>query len=82
MKRITISLPDDLADALVREARRHAVPASAVARDALTRHLELGDGAGRRELPFAVVGRSGHHTTARELEELLSADWDRDAGRR
>ena len=82
MKRTTISLPEDLAEALEREARRRAVPASAVARDALAAHLGVGDGTDRRELPFAAVGHSGHRTTARDIEELLAVEWDRDAGRR
>jgi hypothetical protein len=28
---------------------------------------------------FAAVGRSGHHTTARDMEELLAREWDDDA---
>ncbi len=76
MKRTTVSLPDDLAEALERAARRRDVSASAIARDALSLYLGLGTAADRRELPFASVGRSGHHTTARGMEELLAAEWD------
>ncbi len=82
MKRTTISLPDDLAEALERAARRRNVPASAIARDALSLYLGLGTAADRRELPFADVGRSGLHTTARDMEELLTAEWDQRAGSR
>lgn len=82
MKRTTISLPDDLAAALEREARRRAVPASAIARDALAGYLGLGDVADRRRLPFAALGGSGHRTTARDMEDLLAAEWNERAGRR
>jgi predicted transcriptional regulator len=76
MKRTTISLPEEVAEALEREARRRAVPVSAIARDALARHLGIGEATDRRRLPFAAVGRSGHSSTAREMEELLAAEWD------
>lgn len=81
MKRTTISLPEDLADALEREARRRSVPASAIARDALADYLGVGDASDRRQLPFAAVGRSGHRTTARDMEELLAVEWNERAGR-
>jgi predicted transcriptional regulator len=76
MRRTTISLPDDLADALEREARRRSVSASSIARDALARYLNVGTAADRRVLAFAAVGRSGHRNTARDMEELLAAEWD------
>lgn len=82
MKRTTISLPDDLAEALERAARRRAVSASEVARDALFLYLGLGAASDRRDVPFASVGRSGHRTTARDMEELLKDEWeDRARGR-
>jgi predicted transcriptional regulator len=74
MKRTTISLPDELAAAVEREARRRRVPVSQIAREAL--EARLGRTAGRRELPFTALGRSGHRTTARDAEELLAAEWD------
>jgi predicted transcriptional regulator len=79
MRRTTISLPDELADALEREARRRALPASAIARDALSDYLGIGRAGEQRELPFAAVGRSGQRTTARDMEELLEREWDQDA---
>ncbi|HEX3392284.1 MAG TPA: CopG family transcriptional regulator [Solirubrobacteraceae bacterium] len=78
MKRTTLSLPDDLAQALKREARRRSISASAVARDALATHLHLVPGEGR-PLPFAALGRSGHHTTGRDMERLLAREWDEHA---
>jgi predicted transcriptional regulator len=74
MKRTTLALPDDLADALVREARRRSTSASAIARDALAKHLQLVP-TEARSLPFAALGRSGHHSTGRDMEELLAREW-------
>ncbi|MDQ7857691.1 MAG: CopG family transcriptional regulator [Armatimonadota bacterium] len=79
MRRITISLPDSLAEALNREARRRRVSVSQIAREAIEERL--GRTGGRRELPFAALGRSGHRSTARDIEEILQAEWDRDRGR-
>jgi Arc/MetJ-type ribon-helix-helix transcriptional regulator len=79
MRRTTVSLPEELAAALDREARRRRVSVSQVAREALQAHL--GSGGPHRELPFAALGRSGHRSTARELESILEAEWARDRGR-
>ncbi len=78
MKRTTISLPDDLASALARAARRRNRSVSEVTREALVRHLGLELDEPRR-LPFADLGASGHATTGREMEELLATEWDVDA---
>lgn len=78
MQRTTVSLPDDVADALAREARRRNVSASAIARDALVSHLGLSKDK-PRELPFAAVGRSGQRTTARDMERLIEREWDEPA---
>jgi predicted transcriptional regulator len=82
MRRTTISLPDELADALEREARRRSRPVSAIARDALSDYLGIGRPGQRRELPFAAVGRSGRHTTGRDMEQLLEREWKPGARRR
>lgn len=82
MRRTTISLPDDLADALEREARRRSLPASAIARDALSNYLGIGRSGQQRELPFAAVGGSGQNTTGRDMEQLLEHEWASDARRR
>jgi predicted transcriptional regulator len=79
MKRTTISLPDELAAALEREARRRRVPASQVAREAL--EARLGRTAGQRELSFKAIGRSGRRTTARDVEEILAHEWVNDRDR-
>lgn len=79
MKRTSLTLPDDLATALEREARRRGTTVSAVARDALASHLGLGQD-GPRPLGFAALGRSEHRSTGRDMEELLAEEWrdDRD----
>jgi Arc/MetJ-type ribon-helix-helix transcriptional regulator len=74
MNRTTISLPDDLAQALQREARRRHASASEVVREALQLHLGLRPGR-RRELPFAALGHSGQANTARDMEQLLEQEW-------
>jgi predicted transcriptional regulator len=81
MKRTTISLPDDLAQALDREARQRHSSASEVTRTALTQHLGLAQNQ-PRELAFADLGRSGHRTTARDMEQLLEQEWHDVPGRR
>jgi hypothetical protein len=75
MKRTTLYLPDDLADALMREAHRRSTSASAIARDALTRHLHIVP-TEACPLPFAAIGRSGQRTTAWDMEDLLAHEWD------
>lgn len=58
MKRTTISLPDDVAAALEREARLRRVPVSQVAREAI--EVRLGwDRESPREIPFIGIGDSG-----------------------
>jgi predicted transcriptional regulator len=80
MRRTTISLPDDMAKALAREARRRGTSVSAIAREALAERLHLRAGE-VRELPFAGLGRSGARDTARRAEEILAEEWDADRGR-
>jgi Arc/MetJ family transcription regulator len=73
MKRTTISLPDDVAAAVAREATRKRTSVSSVARAALIAHLGLHTE--RRVLPFAALGASGQTSTARDLEDILEAEW-------
>lgn len=70
MTRITLSLPDDFASALKREARRRHTSVSAVAREALAERLHL-TGA-KREVPFAgiVSDADPAHAAARMDEGL------------
>jgi metal-responsive CopG/Arc/MetJ family transcriptional regulator len=80
MKRTTISLPDDLAQALEREARRHSVSIAEVARGALSSHFGLSTDE-PRHIPFAALGRSAHSDTAERIEELVSEEWHPDRDR-
>jgi len=79
MKRTTISLPDELAAALEREARRRRLPVSQIVREGLEAHL--GRDASRRRISFAAVGRSGTHDTAQNADTILEAEWTRDRDR-
>lgn len=76
-----MSLPDDLAQALKREAQRRHASASEITRTALVQHLGLVQGE-PRGLAFANLGRSGHHSTARDMEQLLEQEWNDLPGRR
>ena len=78
MKRTTVSLPDGLAAALRREARRRRVSVSQIAREALEAWLGR---SGLRELSFTALGRSGHRTTARDVESILATELQMDAVR-
>jgi hypothetical protein len=81
MTRITISLPDDLAAALSREASRRRTSVSHLAREAIEARLGR-DGPGPRQLPFVALGRSGHRTTARDIDRILASEWGDDRRRR
>jgi len=74
MKRTTISLPEDLAAALEREAARRRVPVSQVAREAIEARLGW-DKEGPRDLPFAAVGSSGIGNVAQRVDEILAEEW-------
>jgi predicted transcriptional regulator len=80
MKRITITLPDDLAAAVARTADRRRVSVSQVTREALADYLGLAE-KGSRALRFAALGSSSHRSTSRDLEDILSAEWDRERSR-
>lgn len=74
MKRTTISLPDDLAAALEREATRRRVPVSQVAREAIEVRLGWAD-EGPRDLPFIGMGDSGRTDTSQRIDEILAEEW-------
>jgi hypothetical protein len=74
MTRITIRVPEELAVAMSREASRRRTSVSQVACEAIEARLGRADGE-PRELPFVGLGRRGHHTTVRDLDEILAAEW-------
>jgi len=75
MKRIVISLPDEVASLLETEARRRDLTVSQVMRQALLAYLGMSE-APPRSIPFAALGSSGQKHTARDIEEILAAEWD------
>jgi Arc/MetJ-type ribon-helix-helix transcriptional regulator len=72
MRRTTVSLPDELAAALEREAHRQRTSVSDVVREALAAHFHFEQ---PRKLPFAGIGRSGKRSTAQDAEQVLADDW-------
>jgi hypothetical protein len=79
MKRITISLPEDLAVALQRESQRERTSVSEIARRAIEaklRPLPIVDG--KRVIPFAGLGHSGHGNLARDMEEIMAKEWTKE----
>jgi predicted transcriptional regulator len=79
MKRTTISLPDDVSDALVREAHRRRVPVSQVAREAIESTLGLDDER-PRDLSFIGIADSegGRSNFAEHFDQWLAENWVRD----
>ncbi len=74
MKRTTVVIPDDLANLRDLERRRSNGSIAEIIREALVSYLG-GEGMQPRRLPFAALGRSGHHDTAREAEAILEREW-------
>jgi metal-responsive CopG/Arc/MetJ family transcriptional regulator len=71
MRRTTITLPDEVFEAVERAARRGRTSVSEVIRTMLA--AQLGKmAAGERPLPFADLGRSGQRHVARNMEALLT----------
>ncbi|MCL2768956.1 MAG: ribbon-helix-helix domain-containing protein [Solirubrobacterales bacterium] len=77
MMRTTISLPDELAREVKREAERRRVSISKIACEALWEHV---DSTAATVPSFIGAGRSGQRDTARRAEEILAREW-RDARR-
>jgi predicted transcriptional regulator len=81
MKRTTISLPDELAAALEREARRRRLPVSRVAREAIEARLGWNQ-EGPREISFIGAAESQDSKwSAADLDEYLAQHWADDIER-
>ena len=80
MQRTTISLPEEVAAGLEREARRRHVPVSQLAREAIEAYLGRVS-ASERALSFIALGRSGHRDTARNVDSILAEEWTDARGR-
>jgi Arc/MetJ-type ribon-helix-helix transcriptional regulator len=80
MRRTTVTLPDELLEAVERAARRGQTSVSEVIRTMLAAQLGMIAG-GERSLPFANLGRSGQRDVARNMETLLAEGWTPDRDR-
>jgi hypothetical protein len=78
MRRITISLPDDLVIALERETRLRHTSVSALAREAIEQRLGIADDA--RDLPFIGIidGDDGPSNIAEDVDAYLASQWPAD----
>lgn len=78
MHRLTIRLPEEMAESLAREARVREVSVSAVAREAIGSHLRRAAASdARRALPFAALGASDETDVASRIETILASEWNR-----
>lgn len=79
MKRITVSLPENLAAALKRESERRQVSVSEIAREAFEARLARPPIVnGKRVVPFAGIGRSGRTNLSERVDEILAEDWTKE----
>jgi Arc/MetJ-type ribon-helix-helix transcriptional regulator len=83
MRRTTITLPDELANDVAREARRRHTSVSEVVRESLIATLREGrrDGSGRRIIPFSGIFESGDPAWAARVDEELAKTWADDIRR-
>jgi hypothetical protein len=83
MKRATITLPDDVAELVDREAARRQTSFSEVVRQFIVKGLS-GSGDKPRDIPWAGLFNDPDMIPAERLDEELSANWahdlDRDRG--
>lgn len=77
MKRITISLPDELAARVEREARQDRTSISQVVRQSLTAKFGPVPEDGKRPVPIAGLFASGYTDTAERHDEILAETYDR-----
>ena len=80
MKRATITLPDDLADLVDREARRRQTSFSEVVRLFIVQGLS-GSKEKPREIPWAGLFHDPDMIPAERLDEELAAHWADDLDR-
>lgn len=70
--RTTITLSDELARDVKREAERRRTSISKIACEALREHI---DSTAATPPSFIGVGKSGQRDTARRAEEILAREW-------
>jgi hypothetical protein len=78
MKRITVSLPDDPADEIVRASRIRRKSVSEIVRKSLSKDFCATDS---RPLAFANLTSGPDQWSAAELDEFLAENWARDIER-
>ena len=79
MKRTTITLPDELAEILTREARRRDTSVSAIVRTLVEEGLEL-TGESPRPIPWEALFDDPEMVPARRVDEELERHWADDIG--
>ncbi len=81
MKRITVSLPDDLADTIARESRIRRKSVSEIVRKSLSKDFCVSE---RRHLAFANLVGGPDEWQAADLDQFLAQNWgadiEKDAG--
>jgi len=80
MKRATISLPDDLADLVDREAQRRQTSFSEIVRQYIVLGLS-GSDEKPREIPWAGLFQDPDMIPAERMDEELAARWADDLAR-
>lgn len=77
MKRTTVTLPDELAEEVAREARRRRTSVSAVVRDSLEKQLGCEPGKRKRYAIIGIADRLGAAGAPedRDVEDVLREDW-------
>jgi hypothetical protein len=68
VKRITVSVPDDLALRLRHEARRRRVSVAEVVREAVEQHLPAAEG---QPLSFFAIGEGGPPDASERVDEFV-----------
>ncbi|MFQ5742442.1 MAG: CopG family transcriptional regulator [Acidobacteriota bacterium] len=78
MKRTTITLPDELAEFVSREAHRRQTSVSALVRDLIARGLALDS---PREIPWAGLFEDPEMVPAARIDDELGQHWADDIDR-
>jgi predicted transcriptional regulator len=75
MHRTTITLPDELAKRVGREARRQRTSVSAVVRGALEREFTTAATRKRKKIAFAAIVDDANAPPARQIDSHLARHW-------
>lgn len=76
MNRITVSVTEEMEQAMRREARRRGCSVSALVRAGMGEHLHMViEPDQRREIGFAALGQSNQPSVAERAAEILAEEW-------